>query len=65
VPGDVVTYTNTGGQTVQSWNGPGGLWNIPWSEWVKKSASGSLTGNPNISNPTAGKPANTGQNASA
>lgn len=65
VPGDVVTYQSTGGQTVQSWNGPGGLWNIPWQEWVKKSASGSLTGNPNISNPAAAKPADASQNASA
>ena len=37
-PGDVVVYTNTGGPTVQYWNGPGGLWNIPWSTWLSKSA---------------------------
>ena len=65
IPGDVVTYQNTGGQTVQTWNGPGGLWNIPWKDWVKKSASGSLTGNPNTSNPAAAKPAGATQNASA
>ena len=65
IPGDVVTYQNTGGQTVQSWNGPGGLWNIPWGDWVKKSASGSLTGNPNVSNPSTAKPAGPTQNASA
>ena len=41
IPGDVVEYTNTGGSTVQSWNGPGGLWNIPWDKWLKKSALGS------------------------
>jgi lipoprotein-anchoring transpeptidase ErfK/SrfK len=41
IPGDVVLYTNTGGTTVQSWNGPGGLWNIPWDQWLKKSALGS------------------------
>lgn len=41
IPGDVVEYTNTGGDTVQSWNGPGGLWNIPWDQWLKKSALGS------------------------
>ena len=34
-------YTNTGGSTVQSWNGAGGLWNIPWDQWLKKSALGS------------------------
>lgn len=38
IPGDVVYYTNTGGDTVEPWNGPGGLWNIPWSTWLKKSA---------------------------
>lgn len=41
IPGDVVLYENTGGTTVQSWNGAGGLWNIPWDQWVKKSALGS------------------------
>ena len=43
VPGDVVIYSRTGGQTVQPWNGPGGLWNIPWSNWLKKSALHSAT----------------------
>ncbi len=38
IPGDIVYFTNTGGNTVEPWNGPGGLWNIPWSKWVKKSA---------------------------
>ncbi len=41
IPGDVVVYDRTGGTTVQSWNGPGGLWNIPWEQWLKKSALGS------------------------
>ena len=40
IPGDVVLYENTGGTTVQSWNGAGGLWNIPWDQWLKKSALG-------------------------
>ena len=40
IPGDVVVYTNTGGQTVSPGNGPGGLWNIPWANWLKKSALG-------------------------
>lgn len=44
IPGDVVLYTNTGGEIVEPWNGPGGLWNIPWSKWIKKSALGSGTG---------------------
>lgn len=44
IPGDVVIYENTGGGTVQSWNGPGGLWNIPWADWLKKSALGSASG---------------------
>ncbi|PHX60444.1 MAG: hypothetical protein CK552_05920, partial [Actinobacteria bacterium] len=38
VPGDVVVYSNAKGQTVEPWNGPGGLWNIPWARWLKKSA---------------------------
>ena len=38
IPGDIVFYTNTGGNTVEPWNGPGGLWNIPWAKWKKKSA---------------------------
>ena len=44
IPGDVVTFKKTGGDTVEPWNGPGGLWNIPWSKWLKKSALGSGTG---------------------
>lgn len=38
IPGDVVLYTNTGGNVVEPWNGPGGLWNIPWNKWLMKSA---------------------------
>lgn len=44
IPGDIVMYRNTGGSRVEPWNGPGGLWNIPWQNWVKKSALGSTTG---------------------
>jgi lipoprotein-anchoring transpeptidase ErfK/SrfK len=54
VPGDVVEYVNTGGETVQSWNGPGGLWNIPWDQWLKKSALGSVNGSIDTSNATVG-----------
>ena len=43
IPGDIVFYTNTGGSKVEPWNGPGGLWNISWSNWLKKSALGSGT----------------------
>jgi lipoprotein-anchoring transpeptidase ErfK/SrfK len=61
IPGDVVVYENTGGTTVQSWNGPGGLWNIPWDQWLKKSALGS-NGVVDTTDATAGSG---GQEASA
>ena len=38
IPGDVVFYTNTNGNVNEPWNGPGGLWNIEWNKWLKKSA---------------------------
>lgn len=38
IPGDVVDYVRTGGDMMEPWNGPGGLWNIPWNRWLKKSA---------------------------
>ncbi len=41
IPGDVVDFTKTGGDMMEPWNGPGGLWNIPWRKWLKKSALGS------------------------
>ena len=28
---------------MEPWNGPGGLWNIPWRAWLKKSAVNSGT----------------------
>lgn len=43
IPGDVVDYVKTGGDTMEPWNGPGGLWNIPWRAWLKKSAANSET----------------------
>ena len=49
VPGDVIDFKNTGGSTVESWNGPGGLWNIPWDRWLKKSALGNPSGIPDTS----------------
>ncbi len=54
IPGDVVLYVNTGGPDVQSWNGPGGLWNIPWDVWLEKSALGSSNGKPNTANSASG-----------
>lgn len=47
IPGDVVVFTNTGGEVVEPWNGPGGLWNIPWSKWLAKSAKFSGSANVN------------------
>lgn len=49
VPGDVIDYKNTGGSFVESWNGPGGLWNVPWDKWLKKSALGNPSGIPDTS----------------
>lgn len=49
VPGDVIDFRNTGGGTVESWNGPGGLWNIPWETWLQKSALRSPMGKPDLS----------------
>ena len=54
IPGDVVEYVNTGGTTVQSWNGPGGMWNIPWEKWLKKSALHSANGKPDTANVMSG-----------
>jgi hypothetical protein len=30
--GDVLTYANTGGQKMPSWDGFGD-WNLPWATW--------------------------------
>lgn len=47
IPGDVIFFFNTGGEINEPWNGPGGLWNIPWSNWLKKSALYSGSSNVN------------------
>jgi len=44
IPGDVVNYIKTGGDMMEPWNGPGGLWNIPWNRWMKKSALSNSSG---------------------
>ena len=62
IPGDVVLYTRTGGLTVEPGNGPGGLWNIPASQWLAKSALVSVTGSVDtsrITGPSSNLPAAT------
>lgn len=59
IPGDVALYSQTGGEIVPAWNGPGGLWNIPWDKWLKKSALGSVTGNPDTTDPSKPVPGET------
>ena len=59
IPGDVAIYTKTGGEVVPAWNGPGGLWNITWDRWLKKSALASATGNPDTTDPSQPLPGDT------
>lgn len=65
IPGDVVLFSETGGEVVPAWNGPGGLWNIPKDKWLKKSALGSVTGNPNTTDPSKPAPGDTTQQVGA
>jgi lipoprotein-anchoring transpeptidase ErfK/SrfK len=39
LPGDPVITVGTG-RAMEYWNGPGGPWNIPWSLWLARSATG-------------------------
>ncbi len=41
IPGDVFIYSNTLGNLAEPGNGAGGLWNVAWASWLKKSASNS------------------------
>lgn len=36
--GDVVEFDDVDGDKVASWNGLGGVWNVPWSTWTAGSA---------------------------
>ena len=51
IPGDPVVYVKTGGSMMESWNGAGGLWNIPWDQWLARSALSSPTGVPVTTSP--------------
>jgi lipoprotein-anchoring transpeptidase ErfK/SrfK len=51
IPGDPVVYANTSGTYMEPWNGPGGLWNIPWERWLTRSALSSPNGVPVTTSP--------------
>jgi lipoprotein-anchoring transpeptidase ErfK/SrfK len=39
--GDPVITQGTG-RSMESWNGPGGSWNVPWRQWLDGSAAGAV-----------------------
>ncbi len=51
IPGDVFVYTNTLGNLAEPNNGPGGLWNVAWATWLKKSALNTTTLTPTMPPP--------------
>ncbi len=51
IPGDVFIYTNTLGNLAEPGNGAGGLWNVAWTSWLKKSALNSHTVTPSMPPP--------------
>lgn len=51
IPGDPIVYVNTEGSNMEPWNGPGGLWNIPWDQWLTRSALSSPNGVPVTTSP--------------
>lgn len=65
IPGDVAIYIKTGGEVIPAWNGPGGLWNITWDKWLKKSALGDVTGNPDTTDPSQLRPGDSTQQVGA
>jgi len=51
IPGDVFVYSNTLGNLAEPGNGAGGLWNVAWASWLKKSALKNTTVAPTMPPP--------------
>lgn len=51
IPGDVFIYINTQGHLAEPNNGAGGLWNVSWKTWLKKSALNTHTAKPTMPPP--------------
>jgi len=51
IPGDVFIYKNTLGHLAEPGNGAGGLWNVSWNAWLKKSALNDHTPKPTMPPP--------------
>lgn len=52
IPGDPVITSGTG-RAMETWNGPGAIWNIPWKTWAADSI-----GTATVNTPTVTAPAN-------